>query len=393
MQAKRILRGLAVLLVALLAFAPVATRAAPPAAGTWTTTGSLHQARGFQTATLLPNGLVPVAGGASDNGFLASVELYHPHTGSWATTGSMRAPRGQFTATLLRDGQVLAVGGGNNKAYVASAEIYNPQTGRWVRTSSMHEARVFHTATLLPDGRVLVAGGEGNVCPDGSSSGILASAELYDPRTGTWTMTGSMRQARARATATLLPSGQVLVAGGAGGCSNVAGANPLSSAELYNPQTGMWTMTGSMHTATCASAATLLHNGLVLVDGGFGIVSSGSSGWLTDAELYHPRTGTWTVTGSMHDRRGYQTGQTATLLGRGQVLVVGGCSDDGCSAVLASAELYNPSTGRWAWTGSMLEPRTVQTMTLLPNGQVLVAGGSRTNNLSNALTDAELYQP
>jgi hypothetical protein len=374
---------------AVVAPAPGPSQAISARPGTWTMTGSMHQARAFQTTTLLPNGLVLVAGGADSNGFLASAELYHPRTGSWATTGSMHQSRLEYTATLLRDGQVLVTGGGSSNGDPARAELYNPQTGKWTLTGAMREPRIYHTATLLPDGRVLVAGGVTGGCDsNGTCSGIQASAELYDPRTGTWTLTGSMRQARARQTATLLPSGLVLVAGGAAGGANTAGADLLVSAELYTPRTGAWTLTGSMHTAAGARGATLLPSGLVLVDGGF----DGNT-WITDAELYHPRTGTWTVTGSLHDPRGYQTGQTATLLGNGKVLVVGGCPTGVCSSVLASAELYNPQTGIWTLTGSLHQSRAWQPATLLASGLVLVAGGSRSFDGSTSLASVELYHP
>ncbi|MGA7273695.1 MAG: kelch repeat-containing protein, partial [Candidatus Udaeobacter sp.] len=122
-------------------------------------------------------------------------------------------------------------------------------------TGSLTTAREQHTATLLPNGQVLVAGGEG-------TSGYLSSAELYDPASGTWTATGSLTTARDLHTATLLPNGQVLVAGGIGTSVD------LSSAELYDPASGTWTATGSLTTARFEHTATLLPNGKVLVAGG-----------------------------------------------------------------------------------------------------------------------------
>jgi hypothetical protein len=115
----------------------------------------------------------------------------------------------------------------------------------WVNIGSMVTARERHTATLLQSGKVLVAGGVGH-------SGVLSSAELYDPATGTWTETGSMGTPRGSHTATLLPSGKVLIAGGA----NYTDGS-LDSAELYDPASGTWTTTGSMSTARGAHMATL----------------------------------------------------------------------------------------------------------------------------------------
>jgi hypothetical protein len=184
----------------------------------------------------------------------------------------------------------------------------------WTPTGSMGTARYDHTATLLPSGKVLAAGGT-NFRGD-----HLSSAELYDPATGIWTATGTLGTGRNGHTATLLPSGQVLVAGGFNGVY-------LSSAELYDPATGTWTATGSMSTARAYYTATLLPSGQVLVAGGYPALSS--------AELYDPATGTWTATGSLGTGRSMHT---ATLLLSGQVLAAGGYDDRGASR---SAELYD----------------------------------------------------
>src|SRR5882724_2823996 len=138
--------------------------------GTWTPTGSLNTARLLQTATLLPNGMVLIAGG-----FSASAELYNPASGTWTPTGSLNTARGFHTATLLHNGMVLVAGGFGANNYLASAELYDPASGTWTPTGSLNTARDGHTATLLPNGMVLVAGGFG------ASGPPLASAEHYDP--------------------------------------------------------------------------------------------------------------------------------------------------------------------------------------------------------------------
>jgi hypothetical protein len=145
--------------------------------------------------------------------------------GTWTATGDLGTPRDRQTATLLPNGQVL-VAGGIGSTYLASAELYDPATGVWTATSSMTTARGIHTATLLPNGQVLVAGGF-------NGTDFLASSELYDPTTGVWMGTGSMATARSDQTATLLPTGQVLVAGGIGD-----GDVSLTSVELYQSATG-----------------------------------------------------------------------------------------------------------------------------------------------------------
>jgi hypothetical protein len=353
--------------------------------GTWTVTGDLHSApRADHTATLLPDGQVLVAGGGNDDTNMASAQLYHPEIGRWQRIGNMNHERRRHTATLLPNGQVLVTGGtpcgdiiGNcPPGPRGSAELYDPITTTWTDTGSFPFARWYHTATLLPNGQVLLAGGQaGNPRNPGENQ---TSAELYDPATGMWTATGSMSIAHSHHTATLLPSGQVLVAGG------YSGSNALS-AELYDPATGVWTPTGSLPVGRWDHTATLLPNGQVLVAGGIG--TDGVT-HLASAELYDPSTGTWRETGSMaHERSSH----TATLLPNGQVLVAGGIGDCCPVPFWASAELYDPATGIWTETGSMATGRDLHTATLLPNGQVLVAGGA--NFPGGILRSAELYTP
>jgi N-acetylneuraminic acid mutarotase len=238
--------------------------------------------------------------------------------------------------------------------------------GTWEAVGSLGSERANHSATLLPDGRVLVAGGDG-------PSGALSSAELYDPLSGTWSPTGSLNTARYAHTATLLPDGRVLVAGGD------TSSGTLSSAELYDPVSGTWSYTGSLNEGRKTHSATLLADGRVLAAGG-----DASGGALDSAELYDPASGTWSSTGSLNEGRFYHT---ATLLADGKVLVVGG--SDGVQ--LTSAELYDPDDGTWSFTGSLGEGRQGHQAMRLPDGQVLAAGGW--NSASKHLASAELYDP
>ena len=213
-----------------------------------------------------------MAGGA----FPATSELYDPRNGTWTATGNLVEDRFYSAATLLPDGTVLVAGGGDQTAF---AELYDPASGSWTATKGMIDGRYEHTATPLPDGRVLVVGG-------GAADAIYA--ELYDPRSRTWTATGPMIQRRGEAlTATLLPDGTVLVTGGDSGRNFVDGADPaLDSAELYDPRTGTWTATPDMSTNRRHHTATLLPDGRVLVAGG-----AGDNGAPGSAELYQPGTG------------------------------------------------------------------------------------------------------
>ena len=181
-------------------------------------------------------------------------------------------------------------------ALLTSAELYDPASGSWTATGSLNTARRYHTATLLPNGKVLVAAG----VTDLIGSSFLTSAELYDPASGSWTVTGSLNIARATYTATLLPNGKVLVAGG------VSFSTLTSSAELYDPASGSWTATGSLSTARYVHTATLLPNGKVLVAAGYN-----GSVYLTSAELYDSASGSWTATGSLNTGRWSSHGDVA----------------------------------------------------------------------------------
>ena len=329
------------------------------ASGDWMPTGSLNIPRNNHTATLLPNGKVLVVGGA--NGAGSSAELYDPATGRWSITGSLLGARSEHTATLLPDGKVLVAGGGNG-GVLNSAEIYDPTSGNWSVTGSLNAARFRHTATLLPDGKVLVAGG-------GSP---LNTAELFDPNTGTWSITASLHTGRRYHTATLLPGGKVLVTGGfTGGFTQ--GLCPCidfvtNSAEIYDPVTAKWRVTGNLNLARDSHTATLLQNGKVLIAGGTDgtLIDAGEYIRLASAELYDPATGSWTVTGSLHTARYYHT---ATLLSDEKVLVATGWITD-------TAELYDPAKGIWSLTANLSTPVALHTATLLLNGNVLVAGGT-----------------
>jgi len=249
---------------------------------------------------------------------------------------------------------------------LASAELYNPATRTFSPTGTMITAREGQTATPLPNGEVLVAGGFNN------AGTYLSSAELYNPAAGTFTATGSMKTARYGQTATLLQNGEVLVAGG----ENSTGF--LASAELYNPATGKWTATGTGQQFS-GPHAVLLASGDVFVVGGGGVT-----------ELYNPATGSWSPGARFDDRNGF----SVTLLGTGKVLVAGGLAySPRPTHTTASALLYDPTTGTWQNTGAMNTSRYMQKAVLLQSGQVLVAGGNHIGTPSKGLTSAELYQP
>lgn len=284
---------------------------------------------------------------------------------NFSSTGSLATGRSSHTAALLPSGKVLAVGGLGSGGALASAELYDPASGSWSATGALATARYLSTATLLANGKVLVAGGRNDI------NGYLASAELYDPATGSWSVTGSLNTARYVHTATLLANGKVLVVGG----QNSSGYS--AAVELYDPATGTWSTTGTLSVGRYAHTATLLASGKLLVVGGY----NGSS--LATAELYDPATGAWSNAGTVATAR---QGHTTMRLPDGKVLIAGGTN---VSTSIASAELYDPTTGMWSATGSLIAGRYNATATLLPNGKVLITAGTNTSSLASA----ELYNP
>ena len=339
-------------------------------AGAWIATGTMGTPRDGQTAVVrLLDGRVLVAGGsgANNEADLTSAELYHPDGGTWSATGNMLKPHGccGFPATLLRDGKVLVSDVDDPTVYDGSpgAEVYDPASETWSSTGKLATTErwtAVSTATLLANGKVLVTGSDG--------------AQLYDPDTGTWSATGKMTTPRYNHTATLLLDGKVLVAGG-----DVPPDVATESAELYDPETGSWTATTNMRpTGAHNSKAMLLPDGTVLV------VRS------RNAELYDPSTGSWTAT-----REQPEPGTpfaTATLLMDGTVLMAGSPQQGDLGSPNHppfAAELYDPASGSWTKTASMLYGPS--SATLLLDGTVLVAGSI--GGPGELTSSAELYIP
>lgn len=346
----------------------------------WSFTGSMEQTRLYFTATLLNNGQVLIAGGTHRgvNG-LSEAELYNPATGTFTPTGSLNLARSRHTATLLNNGKVLIAGGSNSSGALASAELYDPATGTFSLTGSLSCACGYSPA-LLPNGSVLFTGGF-------NGANAVATAELYNPATGTFALTGNLNVARAGPSVTLLANGKVLVAGGVfytGVIPFTAVPHYLASAELYNPASGTFSLTGSLRTARSGQSATVLNNGNVLLAAGQNDGANG--GYVGSAELYSPSTGKFSVTGSLNTPRFLHT---AHLLANGQVLIVAGNH----FGSIASAELYNPATGTFSNAASLNTPRQGHASALLPNGQVLAAGGyeSQLGNRLGDLASAELF--
>jgi hypothetical protein len=286
--------------------------------------------------------------------------------GELAATGNTTVPRFSHTATLLRNGKVLVAGGmSRNGLWLDSAELYDPASGRFTATGSMHAQRAGATATLLPNGTVLIAGG------NDSSGKSLATAEIYDPATGVFSSTGSMTAPRGHAVAIMLKTGKVLMAGGSASGDD----DQLSTAELYDPLTGRFTRTGGMHQGRSAFTGTALKDGRILVVGGLAGGQYPNHKVEASAEIYDPETERFTVTGSMEFSR---FKQGAALLPDGRVLIAGGSNEIGRQITYSSTEIFDPQTGRFSSGPSMKLPRFKLLSSVVPleDGRILLGGGA-----------------
>lgn len=255
-----------------------------PSTHTWVPTGSLTTIRRGQSASLMQNGMVLVAGGccAADGlTSLTSSELWNPATGQWTLTGNMTAPHAYQTATVLSNGTVLIEGGTYYRTGVTvTSEIYNPTTGTWTAVGGLNVARSGNSATFLLNDQVIVAGGSPGGCCSGTTS-----TELYAPTSETWQIMPAMSAGRNYVSGAAISSGtQALVSGGYSCCDS---PNPIrASAEIFDLKTETWSLTASMSQARYSHTLTTLNDGTVLAAGGY--VPTVPTSVSASAERFYP---------------------------------------------------------------------------------------------------------
>ena len=346
--------------------------------------------------TLLPNGdtlysggrQCPLAGCTTAN-FIRKTALTGGLLGyekNWAQRATIIQPRAFHTTTMLPNGKLL-VAGGTNGAVLQTAEVVDPVADNVSPVSNlMSVTRDLHTATLLPTGRVLLAGGFSTTA---TSTGSTNKTDLYYYETNVFLPGEPMISSRSNHTATVLPDGKVLVAGGFGNDDVLS-----DTAEVYDPMTGKWSYTANnMSCKRAIHTAVLRKDGMVMLTGG-----TGETGILGSSVLYNPLTNTWSgdcagsAVASLPGGARLRS-HTATLLADGRILVIGGNDGFGESN---TAYVYDPNdgaTGSWTQIGAgpLYEPRFNHTANLLPNGDVMISGGSQ--RFGNVATTLEVYHP
>lgn len=433
---------------------PAATASGQAAGGSWQSAGTMQIAHAMSHAVLLPDGRVLVVG--NDGGNLdgvrddsSSAELWDPSTNDWQASAGLNAPRSGFAAVAIPDGRVLVTGGMNRGTPASTAEpgdacwgtgaqsysstyLYDPRAGQpgWSRAGLLGTARTEPTMAVLGDGRVLVFGGfyragtTGATAPGAALAAYhprgggsarrpvadvgpnftvppLATAELFDPTTGTWSPTGPMHYARYGAAAATLADGRVLVVGSvqgtwvSGGGEVLASDAALDSAEIYDPQTGRFALTGNLPAGDQRSGAygALAGSLVALPDGGALLVGNERDwkhgGWDTRSFRYDVRTGQWSEVGRAFlvewDPDGNAWKETPGVGGRshamvallpdGRLLVAGGDAFATDTSASRDAAMYDPATNRWSALPPLPEARSGGAAVTLSDGSVLLAGG------------------
>ena len=256
-------------------------------------------------------------------------------------------------------------------SFVLKASLPQVATGSWGSANNMLSPHDGGCSVVLLDGRILVSGGS-------DASGPTAKVDIFNTD-GTWSSTSSMLSPRAHQVCAVLPSGQVLVVGGV-----TTGGGVTNSAELFDSTANTWLQLPAMSEARADATASVLQDGRVLVAGG-----QTSSGYSNTIEIFDPNAQTFSFAGTMSASR---QNAAATVLQDGRVLIVGGSGVDanGNAIVLASSDVYDPSTGSVSAGPTLTMARSKHSATTQLDGKVVVIGGS---DGTNSLGSIEVFDP
>jgi hypothetical protein len=342
--------------------------------GAWAATGNMAQARGFAPAVLLGDGSVITAGGTDGFSYTAAAERWT--SGTWAAAGSIgQAVAGQVAAQLP-GGKALFAGGADALGYYMHGDVYTT-AGVWSQTPAMAHAHAYGVAASLANGDVVVIGGY-----DGGVNFTTNAVDIYSASGGTWSAGPALPGAgRYAFTATTMASGKILVAGGDDG--SLTPGSALSSVQIYTSGSG-WAAAESMKKVRVDGAAVLLKDDRILVAGG----TDASGVAQNTAEIYDPSSGHWSLTGTMPTAR---AGFTLSVLPDGRVVAAGGFGSSPNQA-LTTADLFDPTSGGWTSTGSMAHGRRYQAATALADGTIMVTGG-HSASADTYIAYAEIYTP
>ncbi|UCE92301.1 MAG: hypothetical protein JSV90_03975 [Methanobacteriota archaeon] len=330
----------------------------------WSPYPTMAYPRAWPGLVQLPDGDIMVVGGLSTGGPTATTEVFDIDEEQWIPGPTMSVPRVGHTTTLLEDGTVLAVGGETGDGATASAEVIDLSEGVCYPLPDMILSRFGHAASMLPSGRVLVSGGSDGVTDKWSQ------AEIYDPGSQSWLPADAMSQPRQHFSMHLLENGEVIAVGG----------GPDAASELYDEAADSWHGEADMLKKRICAASILTPSGHVLVAGGIG-----DDYELRSAEMYDPDEGLWFGTDSMRYTRAHFT---LSLLDDGRILAAGSWSD--LEGVSNTAELFCQCSMTWSTTTPMLSARGGHGAALLPDGNVLLIGGRGVDGVTSS---TEQYTP
>lgn len=345
-----------------------------PDTNTWEALPDPGVPRQDHTATLLSSGRVLIAGGGTEQGTDEdTAEIFDPTINQFAPAGNMDAPRISHRAILLNDGRVMVIGGATRTGPYDSVEFYNadagtwlsdPFLGSWERAAPLLQPRAGHTTTLLDDGTLLIAGGRARVDESdvGSLVGFISAVEIYDPSTGESRAAADMNGSRGGHVAALLGDGRVLVAGGRRLSIDEEGSRSIgfvASVEIYDPVADTWTRAADMDSPRWAHTITAMDDGSVLVVGG-----ENEDGKVASAERYDPAADAWVEVSRMVDGR---SGHSMEILPDGRLMVAGGSGP--------TVEVYDFTTREWSLLPNLDQRLRDAAVGVLLDGSIVVAGG------------------